>query len=619
MSRGASFPNCGPPRVWTVAVALVALAAAGPAVMAQWVVFQEQTGSRVSATSNLVVTDPNEKAYAWGDVDRDGDLDLAISRKEPFTTAGKRINILLVNQSGVLTDRTIDFASDSDVSGDQGFMTPTNDRDVILVDVNLDGWLDMITTAAISGPDPKHIGYPRVYKNKCCAVGGCAATSCSTANWLGFRYEDARIPVMLTDSLASGFNPCFCAVAAGDVTGDGYPDLYFSDYDTSCGGAEADFNDKLLINKGAAAPGFFEDKTETNFIGGAAGFPVSGFGASGGIAKFNQDGHNDILKQSAGFVGLAFNKPTDLGKFDKSNSPIGGATYFVAHGDLNNDGKMDLVTADDGQDRYLLNQGDGSDQMADFISFAYSYKHTGSGGNSSDDGFGGNAVVADLNKDGFNDVLITDNDVDVGGCGRRMHIFRNLGGAAGSSVTIQEQTTGSGCMTFEGNPASCLVASIPSNKLEGTHDVAVFDINGDTYKDLVVGRCSGTEVYMNVPPVPPAGEVPDGGGPGQGLMVDRSGNQIILTWSASCLPTDADYSVYQGSIGGNFQDHAPVTCSTNGATTITLDLGPGPANSYFLVAPRNEVFTGSLGTNSAGQPRHAGTQPCAPQSFANCQ
>ena len=30
--------------------------------------------------------------------------------------------------------------------------------------------------------------------------------------------------------------------------------------------------------------------------------------------------------------------------------------------------------------------------------------------------------------------------------------------------------------------------------------MAVFDINGDGWKDMVVGRCSGTEVYMNVPP-----------------------------------------------------------------------------------------------------------------------
>jgi len=81
-----------------------------------------------------------------------------------------------------------------------------------------------------------------------------------------------------------------------------------------------------------------------------------------------------------------------------------------------------------------------------------------------------------------------------------MHIYRNLGGAPGGNVTLQEQTSGSGCATSDGNPATCLVAGIPANMLEGVHDVAVFDIDGDGYKDMVIGRCSGTQVWMNVPP-----------------------------------------------------------------------------------------------------------------------
>ena len=118
---------------------IVLILALAPAVLAQWVEFTNETATRLSATSNLVATDGNEKDYAWADIDRDGDLDMAIVRKQNFTSPGKRANVLLMNINGVLTDRTGDFAVAGNAPGgsDQGFLTPTNDRDVIFVDVQV--------------------------------------------------------------------------------------------------------------------------------------------------------------------------------------------------------------------------------------------------------------------------------------------------------------------------------------------------------------------------------------------------------------------------------------------------------------------------------------------------
>ncbi|MFB3112539.1 MAG: hypothetical protein ACE10G_10945, partial [Gemmatimonadales bacterium] len=419
MNNCQSNPICGPPRrgPFVYLLVLLVVLALTPGLLAQWVEFEDQTAERSDAAEELFANDPEEKDYAWGDLDNDGDLDLAIARKQPFTTPGKRVNVLMMNQGGVLTDRTADFAVDTDIPGDQGFLTPTNDRDVTMVDVNQDGWLDVITSTAVpEAGDPKHIAYPRVYINKCCAVGGCDAESCSTDDWLGLRFEDARMPLMLTDNGQPGSNPSFCAVSAGDVTGDGYPDLYFSDYSGFLG----DFNDKLLINQGLENPGFFEDMTETNFIGacgdgapctqndtcqvgvctGTDDFPVTLFGAASGIAKFNQDEHNDIVREQSNEVRIAYNMPTNLGTFDKDSSPDVGSTYFINFGDLNNDVKLDLTETEDGFDRFLLNQGDDGNGMADFISYSYSYSHSGTGGPSSDSGFGGNNTVADLNNDG---------------------------------------------------------------------------------------------------------------------------------------------------------------------------------------------------------------------------
>lgn len=480
-----------------VGALVVALACCLPAA-AQWVHFVDDTMNRLTAAPALVGSDPEEKDYAWGDVDKDGDIDLVIVRKEPFTSPGKKTNVLLLNENGVLVDRTMDFASSSDVPGDMGFMTPTNDRDVQLVDVDNDTFLDIVTAVTISDGDPKHIGHPRIYMNL--GLDG-------MGDWLGFQHQDARIPTMLSFTGNPNQNPRFCSVAVGDVTGDGFVDLWFGDYDSSGAGgfdqpAGADFNDRLLVNDGT---GHFADLTQARFLGqisipnsGNEDFEVSAFGAAGVIADMDSDGFEDIVKQTSLnaplYVGIAYNDSANEGFFDTYEVVNNQAPYFISVGDLNNDSKLDIVITDDGADRYLINQGNGMDGLADFVTLPFSFDQA------SDDGFGSNSVISDLNNDGFDDVLIADVDVDIAGCGRRMHIYRNLGGSPGSNVTLQEQTTGTNCATNDGNPPSCLVASIPADMLTGVHDVAVFDLDGDGWKDLIVGRCSSTEIYINQPP-----------------------------------------------------------------------------------------------------------------------
>jgi hypothetical protein len=400
------------------------------------------------------------------------------------------------------------------------------------------------------------------------------------------------------------------------VTGDGYPELWLIDYDSGqdCAGS-GDYNDKLLRNNGSVQPGFFADMTDPLL----ESFADSAFGASGEVIDMNGDNLKDLVMQFAGFVGIAYNANTN--PFQVTDSPIGASTYFVSAGDLNQDNKTDLVTSDDGSDRYLLNQGNGPNGAADFVSFTYEFTHNGSTTQAADDdGFGGDNMVADLDMDGWNDVLITDVDVDISGCGRRMHIYRNLGGTPGGDVVLEEQTTGSSCQNIFGNPPSCLVASIPANKLEGVHDVAVFDINGDTWNDMVVGRCGGTEVYINQPPGPPAGGTPDGDTiPGSQLVIDKPGiglgNEITLSWGPSCTSTDTNYEIYEGAIG-DFTGHQPVVCSTDGAMTATINTEPG--DRFYLIVPTNDVFEGSYGRMSSGGERPAGAHQCHPQNVGSC-
>lgn len=486
--------------VTRVLFALTAAAGISGAALGQsWgTSFVNQTSQRLVLSPTLQILNL-EKDFGWGDFDQDGDIDVAMVIKFPGSIQGGFPNALLMNENGVLVDRTLEFASASDVPGDGGFFAPTNDRDVKAVDVDGDGWLDLVTTTTMSDQVDWILGQPRVYMN----LGNDAQ-----GNWQGFRFEKDRIPQLFAKN-GSVANPRFCDMAIADLNGDGFPDIFMADYDTpetsgticidlngdgdtndpgECQQSPAetsskDFDNKLLMNwgntPGGPGPGYFFDSTTTRMT---ASQLASAFGNAAAIADFNQDGAPDVVRintlTGGQNVGIIYGKPDDLG--NSYTGPVNiylNAPYNLAVGDLNNDGRLDLVIIDDSKDRFMINNGNGANGQATWTTFTI---------NDSLTEFGNSAHLADLDNDGLLDLLVADVDADLPSfcptTGRRAHIYKNTGVVGNNMLDEIGQI-------------------IPNGNLAATFDFAPIDINGDGWTDIVVGRCAGVEIWMNNPPI----------------------------------------------------------------------------------------------------------------------
>ncbi|MCB9852736.1 MAG: VCBS repeat-containing protein [Phycisphaerales bacterium] len=564
------------PGIATVVAALTACTAS-TFVFAQnsWVEFSDETATRLVASPAVGASDTQEKDYAWGDVDQDGDTDLVCVRKQPFTTPGRRTNVLFMNEgvadgqavNGVLVDRTSIYATDAD-DGGQGFLDETNDRDVVLTDVNNDTWLDIVTVSTLSDGLPKTISHPRVYINKG-EIGGV---------WQGFRYEEARIPQLLTIPGGLAVAPRLCSIAAADVDGDGFVDLYIGDYDSSgVGGgfpeaANADINDRLLMNDGT---GHFIDSNQTRMN---STMLLSAFAMASVFADMNGDGFVDLVKDTAlnapQRVSVSYNNPANEGFFNAFDVVDDNAPYHITVGDLNDDNRMDIVVTDDGRDHYLLNQGNGPDGLANFTRFDF-IRSSGT-----DAEFGGNSFIADMNNDGLNDVFICDVDVDIDqNCSRRLHLYRNLGNLP--NVTLQEQ------------------GPVQGWNHNGAHDVAVFDINGDGWLDMVIGHCVGTNVWINVPPVGVSFTYPDG--LPANVVPDTPTNFRVVVADVGLTPTPGTGRQFVSIDSGAFVESPMAVQSSN---TYLAALPAVPCTSTI-----SYYFAVGTGSGDETDPPGAATSP----------
>lgn len=406
--------------------------AACAAAHGQWISFDDETRERLILT-NVGTPDFQEKDLASVDLDHDGWIDVVVARKVAFSNPGERPDLILMNEEGVLTDRTAEYAP--------GFLVDLTDaRDVVAADVDNDTWEDVII-CTYAGDDPK------LYRNLGIDENG---------DWLGLVDESDRFGKVGGQSLPFQM----CAVSAGDVNGDGWLDLYFSACESG--------DDLLFMNNG---DGTFEDETVER-LGALAS---SAFGVRNFMTDIDHDGDEDILKMSTLFgarpfsLGLFVLWNSGDGTFAEYSEPETVSPYNFALGDLNDDGDEDIYVLQDSQDRVDLVTVNGPQDLT-FQAFLPEPSPRTSG-------FGGNVSMADVDGDDDLDALVGPIDADVMNCGSnsRMALLQNDGSGLLSDPWPDDDD---------------------QNFHLSSHDQLAFDVNNDGCVDLFMGLCEGYAVMI---------------------------------------------------------------------------------------------------------------------------
>jgi hypothetical protein len=248
-------------------------------------------------------------SLAVGDFDGDGKLDIA-------TANSIDISILLGNGDG-----TMQAARSVGLPGDQ-YADPQQPVSVAVGDFNADGKLDMTATGDTVYDLP---GYGSTYYDYANVLLGNGDGSFTPS-----------VPMFVN----WGFFPFSSSVAVADFNGDARPDLAVEDSSAGTGGSAT-----ILLGNG--------DGTFGPAVSAGAG------ATSLAVSDFNSDGKLDIATPSSILLGNGDGTLQTATTYDLGSTPLS-----VAAGDINADGKLDLVaTSYSGSTSYvnvLLGYGNGT-------------------------------------------------------------------------------------------------------------------------------------------------------------------------------------------------------------------------------------------------------------------
>ena len=533
---------------------------------------------------------------AIGDLNGDGKPDLAVGLYSP-TAAGNgsqgktylqgKVDIYLGGSTKTTPSMTIVGQNAYDSFG----------AGLAITDLNKDGFDDLVVTAPMYGG----VGKVYVYKGSARfsttpvltvtgsdpsdSLAGCSIASVGDVN--GDGYNDialgapsgstnyrGQVKVLLGGStfaqrfltytgIEDNANLGTTVAAAGDVNGDGFPDILAA---TGVSEDNQKQNTVKLIYGGSSlvmAPPSFP---RGFYGGGLAGLDFNGDGASDVIANMDEVGNLYLGAQSAGKPQLAYQQ---------------GAGELAPLGDLNKDGYADFV---DGQSVFF---GTGAPSELPVMRSAVS----------------GAIGVGDLDKDGLKDVISCD------GTSLNIRNFPSLRGLpeitvtlpakndislSAASLTVQGKVTGSSSLLIAGQT----VALAP----DGSFQAAVPLKAGMNVIELIAKAADGRvakrvlRVANNVPPLTIDISAPvHGAFATTAITVSGTVSDSTATVTVNDMPVPLVGTSFQTAVSASF----PGTCKSITANAYDL-YGQSATASVTAKIPLTGLLSGYLTDASTG-------------------
>jgi hypothetical protein len=375
------------------------------------------------------------------------------------------------------------------------------------------------------------------------------------------------------------------SIAVGDVNGDGKPDVLVANLCISCFNSNS--GDEGIV-------GVLLGNGDGTFQA-ARSYDSGGYGALGiAVGDVSGDGKADLLVANAcagsetcwngpGVVGVLLGNGDGTFQPPQSHASGGFQPYSIAVGDVNADGKFDLLVtncgsiscADGGVVSVLLGNGDGTFQTAQSYGSGGTWAHS--------------VALGDVNGDGKPDLLVAN------WCTRGNDCDNNTSGDGVVGVLL-----GNGDGTFQS------AANYDSGGY-GAGSVAVGDVNGDSKPDLlVVNLChtydvcpegvagvllgNGDGTFQN------AQQYHSGGNHARAIAVadvNGDGKPDLLTANLCALDQGCNHSGVVGVLLNNSGSHSATV------TTLVSSQNPSPVGQpvTFTATVKSEnggVVTGTV-------------------------